>query len=53
MSTTCPAVVLIRMSSIQIDPNRWQFQQLLGSRDIPVHNGVTDFEDDLRTPAQG
>jgi len=29
--------------------NQWQFQQLLGSRDIPVHYGVADFEADLRT----
>lgn len=28
---------------------QWQFQQLLGSRDIPIHYGVADFEADLRT----
>src|SRR2546428_81710 len=29
--------------------NQWQFQQLLGSRNIPIHYGVADFEADLRT----
>ena len=29
--------------------SQWQFQQLLGSRGIPVHYGVCDFEADLRT----
>jgi len=29
--------------------SQWQFQQLLGSRNISIHYGVTDFEDDLRT----
>lgn len=29
--------------------SQWQFQQLLGSRDIPIHYGVADFESDLRT----
>lgn len=29
--------------------NQWQFQQLLGSRDISIHYGVADFEADLRT----
>jgi len=29
--------------------SQWQFQQLLGSRCIPVHYGVEDFEADLRT----
>ncbi len=29
--------------------SQWQFQQLLGSRDIPIHYGVADFEADLRT----
>ena len=33
--------------------SQWQFQQLLGSRDIPIHYGVADFEADLRTLAQG
>ena len=28
--------------------SQWQFQQLLGSRDIPIHYGVADFEADLR-----
>ncbi len=27
----------------------YQFQHLLASREIPVHYGITDFEDDLRT----
>ena len=25
----------------------WAFQQLLGSRDIPVHYNVEDYEEDL------
>lgn len=29
--------------------SQWQFQKLLGSRDIPIHYGVADFEADLRT----
>ncbi len=29
--------------------SQWQFQQLLGSRDIPIHYGVADFEADLLT----
>jgi predicted HTH domain antitoxin len=29
--------------------SQWQFQQLLGSRGIPIHYGVDDFEADLRT----
>lgn len=29
--------------------SQWQFQQLLGSRDIPIHYDVQDFEADLRT----
>lgn len=29
--------------------SQWQFQQLLGSRDISIHYGVADFEADLRT----
>lgn len=29
--------------------NKWQFQQLLGSRNIPIHYSVADFEADLRT----
>ena len=29
--------------------SQWQFQQLLGSRNIPVHYGLADFETDLRT----
>ena len=29
--------------------NRIQFQHLLASRDIPLHYGVEDFEDDLKT----
>lgn len=27
----------------------WAFQQLLGSRDIPVHYDVAEYEEDLRT----
>jgi predicted HTH domain antitoxin len=27
----------------------WAFQQLLGSRGIPVHYDLTDYEDDLAT----
>ena len=29
--------------------SQWQFQQLLGSRNIPIHYGIDDFEADLRT----
>ena len=29
--------------------SQWQFQQLLGSRNIPIHYGVADFEADLHT----
>ena len=29
--------------------SQWQFQQLLGSRNIPIHYGVADFEADLLT----
>ena len=32
--------------------SQWQFQQLLGSRNIFVHYGVADFEADLRTLEQ-
>ena len=32
--------------------NQWNFQQLLGSRNIPVHYGIADFEADLRTLEQ-
>ena len=27
----------------------WAFQQLLGSREIPVHYGIEDYEEDLTT----
>lgn len=27
----------------------WAFQQLLGSREIPVHYNVTDYDEDLAT----
>ena len=27
----------------------WAFQQLLGSRDIPIHYGIADYENDLST----
>lgn len=29
--------------------NQWQFQQLLASRQIPVHYDVADFEADLQS----
>ncbi|MCK5523357.1 MAG: UPF0175 family protein [Thiomargarita sp.] len=29
--------------------NQWPFQLLLGSRQIPVHYDVTEFESDLNT----
>ena len=29
--------------------NQWQFQQLLASRQIPIHYDVADFEADLHT----
>jgi len=29
--------------------SQWQFQLLLGSRKIPIHYDVTDFENDLNT----
>ena len=29
--------------------SQWRFQQFLGSRGIPIHYGVEDFEADLRT----
>lgn len=29
--------------------SQWQFQLLLGSRKIPVHYDVTEFESDLNT----
>jgi predicted HTH domain antitoxin len=29
--------------------NVWTFQQLLGSREIPVHYGVEEYEEDLAT----
>jgi predicted HTH domain antitoxin len=31
------------------DMNVWTFQQLLGSREIPVHYGVEEYEEDLAT----
>jgi predicted HTH domain antitoxin len=31
------------------DVTVWQFQQLLGSRGIPVHYDVSDYEEDLAT----
>lgn len=27
----------------------WEFQNLLGSRKIPIHYGVEEYEDDLKT----
>ncbi len=32
--------------------NQWQFQQLLASRQIPIHYDVADFEADLQTLAK-
>ena len=29
--------------------NQWQFQQLLASRQIPIHYDIADFEADLQT----
>lgn len=29
--------------------NAWDFQQLLGSRGIPVHYGIEEYEEDLKT----
>ncbi|MBS1808683.1 MAG: UPF0175 family protein [Acidobacteria bacterium] len=29
--------------------NQWQFQQLLASREIPLHYDVAEFEADLQT----
>ena len=29
--------------------NQWQFQQLLASRQIPIHYDIADFEADLHT----
>lgn len=31
---------------------QWQFQQLLASRQIPIHYDVRDLEDDLQTLAE-
>ncbi|MFH1634430.1 MAG: UPF0175 family protein [Chloroflexota bacterium] len=31
------------------DMTVWAFQQLLGSRDIPIHYDVDDYENDLAT----
>ena len=39
----------LRQASRLAGMSQWQFQQLLGSRDIPIHYGVADFEADLRT----
>ena len=27
----------------------WEFQNLLGSRNIPVHYGIEEYEEDLKT----
>jgi len=32
-----------------INMNVWEFQQILGSRGIPVHYDVEDYEEDLAT----
>lgn len=29
--------------------NQWQFQQLLSTRNVPIHYGIIDFEADLQT----
>jgi predicted HTH domain antitoxin len=31
------------------DMTVWGFQQLLGSRGIPIHYGVDDYEEDMST----
>lgn len=31
------------------DMNVWTFQQLLGSREIPVHYDIEEYEEDLAT----
>ncbi len=31
------------------DMTAWAFQQLLGSREVPVHYDVEDYEEDLAT----
>ena len=36
-------------ASILAGMNRLQFQHLLASRKIPVHYGVAEFEEDIRT----
>jgi predicted HTH domain antitoxin len=36
-------------ASILAGMNRLQFQHLLASRKIPVHYGVAEFEEDLKT----
>ncbi len=36
-------------ASILAGMNRLQFQHLLASRKIPVHYGVAEFEDDMKT----
>jgi len=39
-------------ASLLAGMSQWQFQQLLGSRNILVHYGAADFEADLRTLEQ-
>ena len=36
-------------ASILAGMNRLQFQHLLASRQIPVHYGVAEFEEDMKT----
>ena len=36
-------------ASILAGMNRLQFQHLLASRKIPVHYGVSEFEEDMKT----
>ncbi len=31
------------------DMTAWAFQQLLGSRDIPIHYGLQEYDQDLKT----
>ncbi len=49
------AVLLYQQGKLSFGKSRemadmtvWAFQQLLGSREIPVHYGVEDYEDDLQ-----
>ena len=37
------------MARKMADMTVWVFQQLLGSRGIPIHYGVDDYEEDMTT----